>query len=104
MSEERLRADKWLWYARLVRSRTLAAALCASGRLRRNGAIVTKASVLVQPGDVLVLPLEWGVRVVRVRALGSRRGPAREACQLYEELGPQPPVQLTACRSDARAG
>ncbi len=86
MSEPRLRADKWLWYARLVKSRTLGAEVCASGRLRINGAFVHKANAQLKPGDVLVFP--WGsrVRVVRVRALGERRGPAREACTLYEEL------------------
>ena len=89
MSEERLRLDKWLWHARFHKSRTLAAAACAAGRIRLNGKTVDKAHQAVKPGDVLTFPLGTHIRVVRVVALGSRRGPAVEARTLYEDLSPQ---------------
>ena len=86
------RLDKWLWHARFTRSRTLAAKLCRSGRLRINRARIDRPSVIVKVGDVLTFPLGPAIRVVRVLALGSRRGPAAEARQLYEDLEPVPPT------------
>ncbi len=83
-----LRIDKWLWYARLFKSRTLAAKFCETGRLRVNGTHVAKAHALVRPADVLTFPLGPHVRVLRVVALGTRRGPAPEARRLYEDLAP----------------
>lgn len=85
---ETLRVDKWLWFARLFKSRTLAAALCQSGRLRINGTIVHKAHHALKPGDVLTFPKADYIRVIRVMTLGSRRGPAAEAQTLYEDLDP----------------
>ncbi|MFZ5792311.1 MAG: RNA-binding S4 domain-containing protein [Pseudomonadota bacterium] len=91
-----LRLDKWLWFARFCKSRSLAAKLCASGHIRLSGepgssAHVAKPSQTVRPGDVLTFPLGRQVRVVRVLALGSRRGPAAEARALYEDLTPPQP-------------
>jgi ribosome-associated heat shock protein Hsp15 len=86
-----LRVDKWLWFARLFKSRTLAAALCQSGRLRINSVIVHKAHHALKPGDVLTFPKADHIRVIRVVALGSRRGPAPEAQALYEDLDPPAP-------------
>jgi ribosome-associated heat shock protein Hsp15 len=83
-----LRLDKWLWYARFFKSRTLATRLCASGRLRINGSIVKKAHYAVRPGDVLTFPRGPHIRVIRIVALGTRRGPATEARALYEDLQP----------------
>jgi ribosome-associated heat shock protein Hsp15 len=83
-----LRLDKWLWYARFFKSRTLATRLCASGRLRINGSIVKKAHYAVRPGDVLTFPRGPHIRVIQVVALGTRRGPATEARALYEDLQP----------------
>lgn len=91
MSAGTLRADKWLWYARLFKSRTLAQRLCESGRLRVNGEVVRKAHQGLKPGDVLTFPKGPHIRVVRVAALGSRRGPASEAQALYEDLAPPAP-------------
>ncbi len=93
-SSESLRLDKWLWYARFFKSRTLATRLCAAGRLRVNGAIVKKAHYVVKPGDVLTFPKGPHIRVIRVAALGTRRGPAPEAQTLYEDLEP-PQVRET---------
>ena len=96
MTEENLlRLDKWLWYARFCKSRTLAAKLCASGRIHLDGAIVQKPHHQVRAGNVLTFPLGPHVRVIKILALGSRRGPAPEARLLYEDL--QPP-DLSAAR------
>jgi len=83
-----LRLDKWLWHARFFKSRGLAAALVKSGRIRVDGTSVSKPSRAIAPGVVLTFPKEDEVRIVRVIALGVRRGPAPEAQALYEDLTP----------------
>lgn len=83
-----LRLDKWLWYARFFKTRSLAAKLCAAGKLRLNRMIVRKAHQPVRPGDVLTFPQGWRIRVIRVVALGERRGPASAARLLFEDLDP----------------
>lgn len=95
---ETLRADKWLWYARFFKSRTLAAELCKGGRLRVSGVKVSKANHPVRAGDVLTFPLGHHIRVIRVLALGERRGPAPEARLLYEDL--EPPQAKSAAGPD----
>ena len=85
-ASEGLRLDRWLWQARFFKTRALAAQLVGKGRVRINQAIVTKAHHRIRPGDVLTFPQGPTVRVVRVVDLGSRRGPAREAQCLYEEI------------------
>ena len=90
----RLRVDKWLWFARFFKTRSLAAKLCNGSVLRCSGTVVTKAHHAVKPGDVLTFPQGRHIRVVKVVALGSRRGPADEARTLYEDLSP--PVPETA--------
>lgn len=93
---EGLRVDKWLWQARFFKSRSRASRMCAKGRLRLNGAAIRKAHHVVRPGDVMTFPQVSGkgakrapkIRVVRVVALGLRRGPAAEARCLYEDLAP----------------
>jgi ribosome-associated heat shock protein Hsp15 len=96
MAELEQRIDRWLWFTRLLKSRTLAAALVASGKLRLNGERIEKPSRNVKPGDVLTFPLGHHVRVVRVLAPGARRGPAPEAQTLYEDLAPPEPRQAAA--------
>ena len=86
-----IRADKWLWYARFFKTRTLASKVCASGKLRLSGSLVAKAHQKVKVGDVLTFPQGRHIRVVKVVALGSRRGPAPEAQGLYEDLKPPTP-------------
>ena len=88
MSEQRLRLDKWLWYARFYKSRTLASGACATGRMRVNGVPIAKAHQAVKAGDVLTFPQGPHLRVIRVLSLGVRRGPASEARLLYENLAP----------------
>jgi ribosome-associated heat shock protein Hsp15 len=82
------RLDKWLWYARFFKSRSLATRFCAGGRMRVNGAVVAKAHYGLRVGDVLTFPKGPFIRVVRIVGLGRRRGPAREAASLYDDLDP----------------
>lgn len=88
--EGRQRIDKWLWFARLAKTRTLAQKLALSGSVRVNRQKVGAASDLVKAGDVLTIAGERGVRVLKVLAPGSRRGPAPEARLLYADLSPAP--------------
>ncbi|MCC7048742.1 MAG: RNA-binding S4 domain-containing protein [Alphaproteobacteria bacterium] len=85
-----LRLDKWLWFARFCKSRSLAARLCESAGMRLNKVIVRKAHQAVRVGDVLTFPQGLHIRVVAIKALGQRRGPAPEAALLYEDLAPPP--------------
>ncbi len=94
-AQERQRIDKWLWFARFARTRTLAQKLVAAGAVRVNRERIDSASRLVKPGDVLTVSLEHQIRVVRVLSSGERRGPASEAQELYEEVTPPAPVAPT---------
>jgi ribosome-associated heat shock protein Hsp15 len=85
-----LRIDKWLWFARFCKSRSLAQHLVEEGEVSLNGQAVGKPSTTVRPGDELVLPLGRDRRRVRVLALATRRGPAPEAHTLYDELPNNP--------------
>jgi ribosome-associated heat shock protein Hsp15 len=84
---ERQRIDKWLFFARVAKSRSLAAKLVVSGRVRVNRNKATQASDMVKPGDVLTVRLERRILVWKVLDTGSRRGPFEEALRLYEDLG-----------------
>lgn len=81
-----MRLDKWLWHARFFKTRTLAARYVETSRCRLDGRAVEKPHAVVAPGMVLTFALGPNVRVVRVVALGERRGPAPEARTLYEEI------------------
>jgi ribosome-associated heat shock protein Hsp15 len=83
---ESLRLDKFLWFARIVKTRSLAQALAEGGRLRLGGRIVDRAHAAVRAGDVLSFAVRGRVRVLRVEALPTRRGPPAEARALYTEL------------------
>ena len=85
------RIDKWLWYARIAKSRTLAAELVAEGKVRVNRIRVEKPSALVKSGDVLTIAIAARIRILEVLAPGTRRGPAPEAQLLYVDLTPPPP-------------
>ena len=82
------RLDKWLWYTRVVKSRTLAGTLIAGGKVRVNRERVSKSSQTVRQGDVITATVAKKVRVLKVVELGRRRGPASEAQGLYEDLTP----------------
>ena len=81
-----LRLDKFLWFARIVKTRALAQALAEDGRLRLNGRVVDKAHAIVRVGDVLGFARQGAVRVLKIEALPVRRGPPAEAQALYSEL------------------
>ena len=83
---ERQRIDKWLWHARMVRTRTDAAALTAAGFVRLNGKRTTAASHPVRIGDVVTLSLDRTVKVVRVEGVAERRGNAPAGRALYRNL------------------
>lgn len=83
-----LRIDKWLWFARFFKSRSAAARLCGAGRVRVNSQVIRKPHHPLKVGDVLTFPQARAIRVVKVAALGERRGPAPEARTLYEDLAP----------------
>lgn len=89
-----VRIDKLLWFLRFVRTRSLAQALVSAGHLRLNGRRIERAHQGVRIGDVLVLPLPGGVRVVEVLALPDKRGPAREAQSCYRVLDEARPNPL----------
>lgn len=99
---DKLRIDKWLWFARAVKTRSLAAKLVEEGHVRLNSERVTAASKSVRPGDVLTIALERQVLVWKIIALGERRGPAPEAQALYENLTPPPEKKETAVPVAAR--
>lgn len=86
-----LRIDKWLWFARFCKTRSLASGMCRAGQVRVNKAPVRKSNQPVRVGDVLTFAQGERIRVVRIVALGERRGPAPEARLLYDDLSPPPP-------------
>jgi ribosome-associated heat shock protein Hsp15 len=82
-----LRLDKFLWFARIVKTRALAQALAEQGRIRIAGRLVDRAHAPVRVGDVLSFAQRGRVRLLRVEALPARRGPPAEARALYSEVG-----------------
>ena len=87
---DRQRIDKWLWHARVVRTRSAAAALVTSGHVRLNGERCLAASRAAKPGDVVTVALDRAVRILKVRGFAERRGDATAARVLYEDLSPVP--------------
>ena len=88
----KLRVDKWLWYARILKTRTLAASCVKTGKVRVNQEKISSPSRNLVPGDVLTVTLARQIKILKVVELGTRRGPASEAQLLYEDLSP-PPVK-----------
>jgi ribosome-associated heat shock protein Hsp15 len=95
LGDQRQRIDKWLFFARITKSRALAQDLVAAGKVRINGQVVMQASRLVKAGDRLEIQLERRDLVAVVVAGGSRRGPPSEARLLYSDQTPDTPVPLT---------
>jgi ribosome-associated heat shock protein Hsp15 len=93
------RIDKWLWCARFFKSRALAAKACHEGRIRVSGQVTVKAHYALRVGDVLTFPLGPNIRVVRVLALATRRGPPAEARGLYADLAAGPTLPTTVAAS-----
>ncbi len=87
-SSEKIRIDKWLWFARVIKTRTLAKKLVMAGKVRLNGVKTKSPSLDIRPDDVLTITLARRIVVYKVVSVGKRRGPAIEAALLYEDLSP----------------
>lgn len=104
----KMRADKWLWHARFFKTRGLATKLITGGHLRVNSEKQAKAAYQIGPGDVLTFAQGPHVRVVKIVALSTRRGPAPEAQALYDDLSPPParneipPAEASAPKFDGK--
>jgi ribosome-associated heat shock protein Hsp15 len=98
-----LRLDKWLWFARFTKSRSLATKLVGDGKMRINGTPTQKAHYAVKIGDVLTFALGPHIRVIKIVALGEHRGPAPEARLLYEDIDPPAPHAAPAPEPDFEA-
>jgi ribosome-associated heat shock protein Hsp15 len=83
-----IRIDKFLWHARLVKTRSLAQHLCEAGLVQLRGSPVRRPAETVRPGDEIALSHAGWHRRIRVLAAGARRGPPAEARTLYEEIAP----------------
>ena len=87
----KIRLDKWLWFARFFKTRSLAATRVLAGDVRINGTATTKRASMVASGDVLTFAIGDNIRVIRIEQIGTRRGPASEAQTLYSDLSPPEP-------------
>lgn len=97
LMSDRQRIDRWMWHARIVRTRSAAAELALAGHVRLNGVRIDAASRAVRPGDVLTIALDRAVRVLRVEGFAERRGGAEQARALYCDLSQDsaPPVDAS---------
>jgi ribosome-associated heat shock protein Hsp15 len=93
------RIDKWLWHARLARTRTAAQRLATSGQIRVNRVKNGSVSRAVRIGDVLTVASEAGVRILRISDVADRRGSAADAHGLYEDLTPPAPSSPVEART-----
>jgi ribosome-associated heat shock protein Hsp15 len=100
---DRQRIDKWLWHARVVRTRSAAAALAASGHVRVNGQRIDAPSRPVRAGDVITVALDRAVRVLKVLGFAERRGSADDARVLCADIEPAIPGQAEAAPVAMRA-
>jgi ribosome-associated heat shock protein Hsp15 len=100
----RQRIDKWLWFARLAKTRTLAQKLALSGRVRINREKCDSASRLVKVDDVLTIVFDSGVKILKIVRPGTRRGPPADARLLYEDLSPPAPVSAPAALRPSGSG
>lgn len=96
MTARALRLDKWLWFARFVKTRSQASRVIVAGKIRINRQRVTKPAASVKKGDVITAVINRRIRVIRIAALGTRRGPASEAVELYDDLTPAEPASSAA--------
>jgi ribosome-associated heat shock protein Hsp15 len=103
LSDDRQRIDKWLWHARIVRTRSAAAALAASGHVRLNGERVAAPARPIKVGDVVTIALDARVRVLKVTGFAVRRGAAEAGRALYEDLAPADSVPKSQSGTPALA-
>ncbi|MBZ9654494.1 RNA-binding S4 domain-containing protein [Phyllobacterium lublinensis] len=99
-AEGKQRIDKWLFFARVVKSRSLAAKLVSGGSVRVNKDKIDQPSHGVRAGDVLTITLDRRILVYKILSGGTRRGPADEARTLYEDLSPPLPAKDGMSRLD----
>lgn len=90
MTQKTVRLDKWLWFARVVKTRTLAQKLIRSGKVRANKVKLTNPAKPVGSDDVLTITLERQIKILKIVDCGVRRGPFAQASKLYEDLSPAP--------------
>ncbi len=95
------RLDKWLWFARVAKSRSASAALVSEGKIRVNRVKVDRPAHAVRIGDVITSTAQRNVRVLKIAGLGQRREGAPEARLLFEDLSP--PVERKECHLAAAA-
>lgn len=91
-----IRIDKWLFHARIIKSRSLAAKFVTGGDVLVNGQRVTQPSRAVKPGDTLTLTRDRHVGIFEIRSCGTRRGPAPEAQLLYDDKSPPRPPRAAS--------
>lgn len=101
---KRQRLDKYLWFARVVKTRTLATKLVASGQVRINSERMANPAKQIGAGDVLTIALDRTVRVLRVTGIGERRGPYEEARLLFDELTETPVAGAPSGQTESLAG
>ena len=101
---ETQRLDKWLWFVRLVKTRSLATQTVSSGKVRVNEVKVVKPAHKLAPGDVVTVMIAHQPRIYKMKAAGNRRGPACEAALLYEDLSPPPENRKRPGPSSASPG
>ncbi|MCY4305627.1 MAG: RNA-binding S4 domain-containing protein [Aestuariivita sp.] len=85
-STDKIRLDKWLWYARFFKSRQLSTKMVLARKVRVNAITIKKPGRSVAIGDILTFSQNDDIRVIRIKTLGIRRGPASEARTLYYDL------------------
>jgi ribosome-associated heat shock protein Hsp15 len=90
-----LRIDKYLWFARITKTRAYAQQVAEAGHIRINGRRVDRAHAIVKPGETITLMIHDRLRILRIEALPTRRGPPSEASACYIDL----PVDGTAAQS-----
>ncbi|WP_066550866.1 MULTISPECIES: RNA-binding S4 domain-containing protein [unclassified Sphingomonas] len=101
MTEPTMRLDRFLWFARLTRSRSTAQTIAEAGTLRIDGRRIDRSHAPVRAGCIIAFPQQGRVRVLRVAALPTRRGPPAEAAALYEELSTGSAKAIDAAESRA---
>ena len=88
-AEQKLRIDKWLWFARVAKTRTLAKKLVTNGKIRVDSNKISSASSLISCGQVLTITLERQILIYEIVELGTSRGPYIQAQLLYSDLSPK---------------
>ncbi len=99
MVEQTIRLDKWLWFARILKTRTLAQKQIKAGKVRVNREKITNPAKPVSPGETLTVTLARKILVLEIVACGQRRGPFVEAQLLYNDLTPAPLVETDSTKT-----